>query len=313
MSVLVTGGSGFLGRHVVAEFRRAGATVAAPSHDEYPLTQERSVGKLLADTRPETVVHLAGRVGGIQANRLRPAEFFYDNLIMGAMLMEQARCWGVKKFVCVGTVCSYPKHTPVPFREDDLWSGYPEETNAPYGIAKRALLMQALSYRRQYGFNAIYLIPTNLYGPWDNFDPETGHVVPGLIRKMAAAAGQPWVECWGTGRATRDFLYVEDAAEAIVTAAYSYNDAGPLNLGSGTETPIRRLAEVVAVAVGYRGEIRWNAEYPDGQPRRCLNSDRAEERIGFRPKTGLEEGIKKTVEWYRTHVEPTGDDHNLAV
>jgi GDP-L-fucose synthase len=271
----------------------------ARSH-EYNLVDGAAVRRLLRDTRPHVVIHLAAKVGGIGANREQPAAFFYENLMMGVQLMHEAWRAGVEKVVAIGTVCAYPKHTPVPFREEDLWEGYPEETNAPYGLAKKMLLVQAQAYRQQYGFNAIYLLPVNLYGPGDNVDPKNSHVIPALIRKCVEAKerGDPVVEVWGTGRATREFLYVEDAAEGIVLAAERYDSPEPVNLGAGMEISIRELAGLIAGIVGFEGEIVFDASKPDGQPRRCLDTTRAEANFGFRARTPFEEGLRKTIEWY---------------
>jgi GDP-L-fucose synthase len=300
--LLVTGGSGFLGSHVRAALAQRGyAHVVAPSHADYDLTHEAAVEAVIRDTRPDAVVHLAAVVGGIGANRERPGEFFYQNLVMGANLMEHARLAGVKKFVAVGTICAYPKFTPVPFHEDHLWEGYPEETNAPYGLAKKMLLVQAQAYRQQWGFNAIYLLPTNLYGPGDNFDPASSHVIPALIRKCVEAVerGDDHIVVWGTGTPTREFLYVADAAEGIVAALERYDGAEPVNLGSGREISIRDLAHLVAEATGFRGEIRFDASQPDGQPRRHVDTTRAHERFGWAARTDFATGLRATVEWYR--------------
>jgi len=299
--VLITGGRGFLGRHIVARLQSLGATdLILPRRSEYDLTEQADVRRLLAETRPDIVLHLAAEVGGIGANRENPGRFFYANAMMGILLIEEARRSGVEKFVQVGTICAYPKHTPVPFREDELWNGYPEETNAPYGIAKKALLVQLQSYRDQYGFNGIYLLPVNLYGPHDNFDPSSSHVIPALIRKMVEArdAGAPAVDIWGTGKASREFLYVDDCARGIVLAAERYDDAEPVNLGTGQEMSIRGLAELIRKLVGYEGELRFDPTQPDGQPRRCLDTTRARERFGFTAEVDFEEGLKTTIEWY---------------
>src|SRR5262245_35690219 len=281
--VLVTGGAGFLGRFVCEEAQAHPAVVIAPRKAEYDLTEQAAVRRLLDDQRPDVVIHLAAVVGGIGANRAHPGRFFYDNAVMGLLLMEEARKRGVQKFVTVGTVCSYPKFTPVPFKEDDLWNGYPEETNAPYGLAKKALIVQGQAYRREYGFNAIALVPVNLYGPGDNFDPRSSHVIPALIRKAVEAReqGPGHIDIWGTGAASREFLYVRDAAEGIVTAAARYDEPDPVNLGTGQEITIRALAELVCELCQYRGELRWDASQPDGQPRRCLDTTRARERFDW--------------------------------
>ncbi|HWQ12462.1 MAG TPA: GDP-L-fucose synthase [Roseiflexaceae bacterium] len=310
--VIVTGGSGFLGSHVVDLLRARGAAeVIVPRRHDYDLTQVEAVRQLLADTmrsgRPaDMVIHLAAQVGGIGANRAHPAEFFYNNLMMGAPLMHESWRAGVGKFVAIGTVCAYPKFTPVPFREESLWDGYPEETNAPYGLAKKMLLVQAQAYRQQYGFDAIYLLPVNLYGPRDNFDPASSHVIPALIERCVEAerAGAPFIEVWGTGSASREFLYVEDAAEGIVLAAERYDGAEPVNLGAGREITIRELVTTIAGLTGYRGEIRWDTSKPDGQPRRCLDTSRAERLFGFRARTPFEDGLRRTIEWYVTTQRP---------
>src|ERR1700675_212183 len=300
--VVVTGGHGFLGSFVVDKLRAAGAKeVVVPRSDKHDLRIQTEALRLYTDTRPDIVIHLAAVVGGIGANRESPGRFFYDNLMMGVQLIEQARLHGVAKLVAVGTVCSYPKFAPVPFREEDLWDGYPEETNAPYGLAKKMLLVQAQAYRQQYGFNCIYLLPVNLYGPKDNFDPQTSHVIPGLIRKLleAKAHGERTVTCWGTGSASREFLYVEDAAEAIMLAAEHYNKPDPVNIGSGHEITIRELAELLCKLTGFEGELIWDATQPDGQPRRRLNVSRAEREFGFLAKTSLADGLRDTIDWYQ--------------
>jgi GDP-L-fucose synthase len=298
----VTGGGGFLGRVVVARLRERGCSdVFVVRKRDYDLVKGADVERLYAEARPDVVVHLAAVVGGIGANRENPGRYFYENLMMGVQLIEGARLCGVGKFVQVGTICAYPKFTPVPFREDDLWNGYPEETNAPYGIAKKALLVQCQAYRDQYGMNAVYLLPVNLYGPGDNFDPQTSHVIPALIKKFVDAQerGESSVEVWGTGAATREFLYVDDAAEGIVLAAESYDGRDPVNLGSGEEMSIRDLASVIAAETGFAGEIVWDSSKPDGQPRRALEVTRAAELFGFRARVGFAEGLRRTVEWYR--------------
>ncbi|HKJ25908.1 MAG TPA: GDP-L-fucose synthase [Myxococcota bacterium] len=300
-SIVVTGGAGFLGRHVVAELERRGAKqVVVPRSREFDLVDGDAVRRLLDHARPDVVIHLAAVVGGIGANRRQPGRFFYENLMMGAQLMEEARRRGVEKFVAVGTVCSYPKHAPVPFREETLWDGYPEETNAPYGLAKKMLLVQAQAYRAEYGFDAVFLLPVNLYGPGDDFDPETSHVIPALVRKFVEAreAGAPAVEVWGTGRASREFLYVEDAAEGIVLATERYESDAPVNLGTGSEITIRDLAEKIRAIVGYEGELRWDASKPDGQPRRRLDTSRAASEFGFRAHTEFDAGLRRTIAWY---------------
>ena len=298
---MVTGGAGFLGSFVCQRLAEQGVgELVVPRSREYDLREKETILRLFRETKPTLVVHLAGSVGGIGANRKNPGKFFYDNAIMGIQLMECARQCEVEKFVAVGTVCAYPKLCPVPFREEDLWKGYPEETNAPYGIAKKILLVQSQSYRKQYGFNSIFLLPVNLYGPRDNFDLESSHVIPALIRKCSEArrSGHPSIECWGSGTATREFLYVEDAAEGILLAAERYDKSDPVNLGAGFEISIRELTECVAKLTGFEGEIRWNEAYPDGQPRRALDTSRAAKEFGFRARVSLEEGLKRTIEWY---------------
>jgi GDP-L-fucose synthase len=300
--VLVTGGGGFLGSHVVARLREGGIEPFVARSRDYDLTVADDAARLFDDARPELVLHLAAEVGGIGANRANPGRYWYANLMMGAHVLEHARLHGTAKTVLLGTICAYPKFAPVPFREDDLWNGYPEETNAPYGIAKKTLLVGAQGYREQYGTNAVYLLPVNLYGPRDNFDLETSHVIPALVRKMleARAAGAPEVVLWGDGSPTREFLYVEDAAEAIVLAAERYDGPEPVNVGSGAEISIRELAELVAELTGFEGELVWDASKPNGQPRRQLDVTRAERLFGFRASTPLREGLERTVAWYRT-------------
>ncbi len=299
--VLVTGGAGFLGRYVVRKLREVGCSeIFVPRSRDYDLVQMDAVRRLFRDSEPDVVIHLAAKVGGIGANMRNPGRFFYENLMMGIQTMEVARLSGVEKFVAIGTVCAYPKNTPVPFREEDLWNGYPEETNAPYGLAKKMLLVQSQAYRAQYGFNAIYLLPANLYGPEDNFDPEYSHVIPSLIRKAfeARREGRDRIVVWGTGKATREFLYVEDAAEAIVLAAERYDGPEPVNIGSGFEISIRELAELICELVGFEGEIEWDTSKPDGQPRRRLDTSRAREYFGFQAKTPLRDGLERTIRWY---------------
>lgn len=304
--VTVTGGGGFLGSFIVEKVKERGAKdVFVPRKREYDLVQPDEITRMLDDARPDIVLHVAALAGGIGINRARPAEFFYTNLMMGIPLMHQAWEQGVKKFVALGTICSYPKFAPTPFREEDLWDGYPEETNAPYGLAKKMLLVQAQAYRQQYGFNAIFLLPVNLYGPRDNFDLETSHVIPALIRKFIEAEerGDREVELWGDGSPTREFLYVEDAADGILLAAERYDGSEPVNLGSGHEISIKELAELIGGLTGYQGKFVWNTDKPNGQPRRLLDVSRAEKLFGFRAGTKFEAGLRKTIDWYREHRE----------
>jgi GDP-L-fucose synthase len=299
--VIVTGGAGFLGQNVVNELTQRGYNnIVVPRSREYDLTEQQQVRKLISDVRPQLIIHLAAVVGGIGANRKNPGKYFYDNLMMGVMLIEESRRAGVDKIVSVGTICSYPKFTPVPFKEEDLWSGYPEETNAPYGLAKKMLLVQSQAYRAQYGFNGIYLMPVNLYGPGDNFDHASSHVIPALIRKCleAKAANADCVELWGDGSPTREFLYVTDAARGIVTAAENYDGSDPVNLGSGWEVTIKELAEQIAKIVGFSGKIVWDVTKPNGQPRRRLDTTKAEQLFGFKANTALSQGLENTVTWY---------------
>ena len=300
--VMVAGGAGFLGSWVVDVLIRRGCQdVFVPRRSDYDLRRREDVERAIKHANPDLVIHLAARVGGIGANQARPAEFFYDNLMMGAQLLDAAHCAGVKKFVAIGTVCAYPKLAPIPFREEDLWNGYPEETNAPYGLAKKMLLVQAQAYRNQYGFNSIFLLPVNLYGPRDNFDPSSSHVIPALIKKCLGAIehGEDEIVVWGTGKATREFLYVEDAAEAIVLAAERYDKPDPINIGTGYEISIQELVSLVAGLTGFEGHITWDATKPDGQPRRCLDIHKAEREFGFRARTPFAEGLRRTVEWYK--------------
>jgi GDP-L-fucose synthase len=298
--VLVTGGGGFLGTHLVARIEEEGQEVFVARRRDYDLTASEDAARLFADARPELVFHLAAEVGGIGANRANPGRFWYANLMMGAHMLEQVRLQATKKLVVLGTVCAYPKYTAVPFREDDLWNGFPEETNAPYGVAKKALLVGAQAYREQYGVNAIFLMPTNLYGPGDNFDLETSHVIPALIRKMLEAQeqGEDEIVLWGDGSPTRDSLYVDDCVEGLLQAAERYEGPEPVNLGTGEEFSIRELAELVADVTGYEGEIRWDRTKPNGQPRRALDTSRAAELFGFRARVPLREGLERTVAWY---------------
>jgi len=299
--VAVTGGAGFLGSFIVEKLQARGAAeVFVPRIEDYDLRDLTAIRRMLADARPDIILHLAARVGGIGANRARPAEFFYDNLMMGVPLMHEAWRAGVSKFVALGTVCAYPKFTPVPFREDDLWNGYPEETNAPYGLAKKMLLVQSQAYRQQYGFNSIFLLPVNLYGPGDNFDPESSHVIPALIRKFveAKAKGEAEVVAWGDGSPTREFLYVADAAEGIVLAAERYDKSDAVNLGSAFEISIRDLTEMIARLTGFKGQVVWDTSKPNGQPRRKLDTSRAKALFGFEATTPFEVGLRRTIEWY---------------
>lgn len=303
--VVVTGGAGFLGSHVVKVlYERGCPDPFVPRSKEYDLRREADIVRFLEKTTPHIIFHLAAVVGGIGANRENPGRFFYDNAIMGIQLLEQARCFGVEKFISVGTICSYPKFTPVPFKEEDLWNGYPEETNAPYGLAKKALLVQGQAYRSQYGFNSIHLLPVNLYGPYDNFNPASSHVIPALIKKCmdAIESKEHHITVWGTGTPTREFLYVEDAAEGVVLAAERYNDAAPINLGTGCEISIKDLTELIARLTGFRGEILWDTTQPDGQPRRMLDNNRALQLFGFKAKMSFNEGLRRTIEWYRTFI-----------
>ncbi len=300
--ILLTGGSGFLGRQVQAQLAAHDvAEVLAPRSAEYDLRERDAIRAALADSRADVVIHLAAVVGGIGANMATPGQFFYDNAIMGIQLIEESRLAGVGRFVCVGTVCAYPKHTPMPFREDNLWDGYPEETNAPYGLAKKMLLVQLQSYRQQYGFEGVYLLPVNLYGPGDNFDERTSHVIPALIKKCCDAidSGADSITCWGTGSASREFLYVEDAASGIVEGAARYTGQEPVNLGSGQEITIAELTGLIAELTGFGGEIVWDTSKPDGQPRRWLDTSRAEREFGFRAGTALRDGLGQTIDWYR--------------
>lgn len=296
--LLVTGGAGFLGSRIVDRLRREGGTVVAPRRRDFDLVDQDAVRRLLKETRPDIVIHCAAVVGGIGANMANPGRFFYENLLMGANTMEEARVAGVSKYVAIGTICAYPKHTAVPFREDDLWNGYPEETNAPYGLAKKMLLVQAQAYRKQYGMNAIYLLPVNLYGPGDKFDPETSHVIPALIRKCLEAKDELVV--WGTGKASREFLYVDDCAEAIVLAAERYDKPEPVNIGAGFEITIKDLVDLIVRLTGFKGRVRWDTSKPDGQPRRCLDVSRAEREFGFKAHTPFEEGLRRTIDDYRS-------------
>lgn len=299
--VVVTGGAGFLGAAVVRKLRQHGAAeIFIPRSHAYDLRDLAAIRRLLADVRPHMIIHLAARVGGIGANREHPADFFYDNLMMGVQLLHESWCAGVEKFVALGTVCSYPKYTPVPFREEDLWNGYPEETNAPYGLAKKMMLVQSQAYREQYGFNSTFLLPVNLYGPGDNFDPASSHVIPALIKKCVEARdnGDAAIQAWGDGSPTREFLYVDDAAEGIVLAAERYNGSEPVNLGSAYEISIKDLTETIARLTGFCGRIEWDATKPNGQPRRKLDTSRAKALFGFESRVSFEEGLQNTIQWY---------------
>ena len=298
----VTGGAGFLGKVVTRKLRERGAKeIFIPTIEDYDLTQLDSIQKMLDDSQPDVIIHLAAQVGGIGANREHPGEFFYNNLMMGVQLMHEAWKRSVSKFVAIGTICAYPKFTPVPFKEEDLWKGYPEETNAPYGLAKKMLLVQSQSYRQQYDYNSIFLLPVNLYGPGDNFNPASSHVIPALIRKCVEAIdeGKEEIEVWGDGSPTREFLYVDDAAEGILLAAERYNDSDPVNLGSGFEISIKDLVHLIAKLTGYEGTFKWDTSKPNGQPRRCLDTNRARERFGFTAKMTFEEGLKNTIAWFQ--------------
>lgn len=303
-TVCVTGGAGFLGKVVTRKLKeRSAKHIFVPTIEEYDLVDPLSIDKMLADSKPDIIIHLAAHVGGIGANQEHPAEFFYDNLMMGVQLLHKAWQLGIEKFVALGTVCAYPKFTPVPFKEDDLWIGYPEETNAPYGLAKKMLLVQSQAYRDQYGYNSLFLLPVNLYGPGDNFNLSSSHVIPALIRKCIEAEekGVNEIEVWGDGSPTREFLFVEDAAEGILLASEFYNESLPVNLGSGFEISIKDLAEKIATQTGFSGKLVWNKDKPNGQPRRGLDTSRAFEKFGFRAKVGFDEGLKKTIAWYREH------------
>jgi GDP-L-fucose synthase len=302
-TVLVTGGHGFLGSHVVKALEARGAKVFAPTHAEYDLVDVSQIKKMYADHPCDMVIHLAAKVGGIGANREHPGSFFYDNLMMGVQLMHEAYLLKIPKFVALGTVCAYPKVLPLPFKEDDLWNGYPEETNAPYGLAKKMMLVQSQGYREEYGYNSIFLLPVNLYGPGDNFNPDSSHVIPALIKKCvdAIANGDDEIVVWGDGSPTREFLYVDDAAEGIILAAEKYNKSEPVNIGSAFEISIKNLVETIAKATGYNGKITWDASKPNGQPRRKLDVSRAQREFNFKSTTTFSEGIKKTIEWYKTN------------
>ena len=302
--ICVTGGAGFLGTHLITELRARGANdIFIPTIEEYDLVDPGAITRMLVDSDPDVIIHLAAHVGGIGANREHPAEFFYDNLMMGVQLMHQAYLRGVEKFVAIGTVCAYPKFTPVPFKEDDLWIGYPEETNAPYGLAKKMLLVQSQAYREQYGFNSIFLLPVNLYGPGDNFDPRSSHVIPALIRKCIEAQEQnaDHIVVWGDGSPTREFIYATDAARGIALATERYNESLPVNIGSGFEVSIKDLAEKIARMTGFEGDLVWDTSKPNGQPRRALDTSRAKEKFGFVAQTDFDEGLQHTIDWYRSN------------
>jgi len=299
--ICVTGGAGFLGQHLVRNLQSKGAhDIFIPRYPEYDLVKSEDIARMLTDAQPDIIIHLAAHVGGIGANLARPAEFFYDNLMMGVQLMHQAWQRGVEKFVALGTICAYPKYTPIPFKEENLWDGYPEETNAPYGLAKKMLLVQSQAYRQQYGFNSIFLLPVNLYGPGDNFDLASSHVIPALIRKCVEAKeqGADEIVAWGDGSPTREFIYVEDAAEGIALATQYYNRSDPVNIGSSFEISIKELTELIARLTGFEGQVRWDTSKPNGQPRRKLDTTRAKEYFGFSARTNFEDGLRKTIDWY---------------
>ena len=299
--ICVTGGAGFLGTHLIRRLKEHGAKeIFVPQYPEYDLVREADIIRMIETAKPDIIIHLAAKVGGIGANREKPGEFFYDNLMMGVQLIHQSWLKGVEKFVAIGTICAYPKYTPIPFKEEDLWNGYPEETNAPYGLAKKMLLVQSQSYREQYGYNSIFLLPVNLYGPGDNFNPASSHVIPALIRKYLEAKeqGASEIVAWGDGSPTREFIYVEDAAEGIALATQKYNSSEPVNIGSSFEISIKDLTETIARLTGFNGSIRWDTTKPNGQPRRKLDTTRAREAFGFEAKTDFEEGLKRTIAWY---------------
>ena len=299
--ICVTGGAGFLGTHLIRRLKEHGAReIFVPQYPEYDLVREADIIRMIDTAKPDIIIHLAAKVGGIGANREKPGEFFYDNLMMGVQLIHQSWMKGVEKFVAIGTICAYPKYTPIPFKEEDLWNGYPEETNAPYGLAKKMLLVQSQSYREQYGYNSIFLLPVNLYGPGDNFNPASSHVIPALIRKYLEAKeqGASEIVAWGDGSPTREFIYVEDAAEGITLATERYNSSEPVNIGSSFEISIKDLTETIARLTGFNGTIRWDTSKPNGQPRRKLDTTRAREAFGFEAKTDFEDGLKRTIDWY---------------
>ncbi len=300
--VTVTGGKGFLGSHLIEKLKQRGCeNISIPLIEEYNLVELEAIKRLYREAKPDIVIHLAAVVGGIGANRANPGKFFYDNLMMGTQMMEQARQFGIEKLVALGTICCYPKFTPVPFKEENLWNGYPEETNAPYGLAKKMLLVQSQAYRQQYGFNSIFLMPVNLYGPGDNFDSKSSHVIPAIIKKCFDAIKNE-ITVWGTGKPTREFLYVEDAAEGILLATEKYNKSEPVNLGAGFEISIKDLVKLIVKLTGFKGKIIWDTSKPDGQPRRCLDTSKAEKEFGFKAKMDFEEGLKRTIEWYEQSI-----------
>jgi GDP-L-fucose synthase len=304
--IVVTGGAGFLGSYIISGLKERGCkNILVPKIEDYDLIKMEDVNRMYDDMRPDIVIHLAAVVGGIGANREHPGKFFYENLMMGIQLIDQGRLRNIEKFVAIGTICAYPKFTPVPFKEDKLWDGYPEETNAPYGLAKKMLLVQSQSYREEYGFNSIFLLPVNLYGPGDNFDPSSSHVIPAIIKKCEDAmnSGQDHIDCWGTGSASREFIYAADAAEGILLATEHYNGPEPVNIGAGFEITIKDLVEKIVRLTGFGGQIQWDPSQPDGQPRRCLDTSRAKKEFGFEAGTDFEEGLKATIQWYREHCE----------